>query len=60
MINWKVRYAALLERHPELFAPERGILEVGSGTDAIARYLKRPVVGIDRVFGGTVGRHLTV
>jgi SAM-dependent methyltransferase len=59
MINWKVRYAALLERYPELFAPERGVLEVGSGTEGIARYLKRPVVGIDRVFGGAVDRHLT-
>jgi hypothetical protein len=58
MINWKVRYAALLERYPELFFPNRGILEVGSGTEGIARYLKRPVVGIDRVFSGGVGRHL--
>jgi len=59
MINWKVRYAALLERYPELSDPDRRILEVGSGTEGIARYLKRTVVGLDRVFGGTINQHLT-
>jgi len=56
MINWKVRYAALLARHPGLRDPERRILEVGSGTEGIARYLKRKVVGLDRAFAGAVGR----
>lgn len=59
MINWKVRYAPLLERHPELFDPDRSVLEVGSGAEGIARYLKRTVVGVDRVFVGACGRHLT-
>jgi SAM-dependent methyltransferase len=58
MINWKIRYAALLERHPELFDPERSVLEVGSGTQGIARYLNRPVVGVDREFAGAPNRHL--
>ncbi|HVN34368.1 MAG TPA: DUF4422 domain-containing protein [Casimicrobiaceae bacterium] len=58
MINWKVRYAALLERHPELSDPDRRILEVGSGAEGIARYLRRSVVGVDRVFDRTPGPHL--
>ena len=58
MINWKVRYGMLLERHPELFDPDRRILEVGSGSEGIARHLQRPVVGVDRVFVGPVSRHL--
>ena len=53
MINWIVRYAALLARHPELFDRERRVLEVGSGSEGIARALKRTVVGLDRVFWGT-------
>jgi SAM-dependent methyltransferase len=59
MINWKVRYAALLERYPQLSDPDRRILEVGSGTEGIARYLKRVVVGVDHAFGSTVNQHLT-
>ena len=58
MINWKVRYGRLLERHPELFDPDRRILEVGSGSEGLARHLQRPVVGVDRVFVGPVSRHL--
>ena len=58
MINWKVRYAALLERHPELFDSDRRVLEVGCGNEGIARYLRRTVVGLDRVFVGAVSRHL--
>lgn len=59
MINWKVRYAALLERYPELSDPDRSILEVGSGAEGIARYLERPVVGVDRAFAGPVNSYLT-
>jgi hypothetical protein len=59
MINWKVRYAALLERYPELSDPDRSILEVGSGAEGIARYLERSVVGVDRAFAGSVNPHLS-
>lgn len=54
VINWKVRYAALLALEPSLSDPARRVLEVGSGSEGIARYLKRPVVGIDRAFDGPV------
>jgi SAM-dependent methyltransferase len=58
VINWKIRYATILERYPELFHPERRILEVGSGNEGLARYVTRDVVGVDRVFAGSVNRHL--
>jgi hypothetical protein len=58
MINWKVRYAALFERYPELADPDRTILEVGSGTEGIARHLGRSVVGVDRTFAGPVNPFL--
>jgi SAM-dependent methyltransferase len=58
MINWKVRYAALFQHYAELCDLDRSILEVGSGTEGIARYLKRHVVGLDRSFGGPVNRWL--
>lgn len=58
MLNWKVRYAGLLERHADLFDPSRSVLEVGSGTQGIARYLMRPVIGVDRVFDGPVNPNL--
>ncbi len=52
MINWKLRYAALLALEPSLSDPARRVLEVGSGAQGIARYLKRSIVGVDRVFDG--------
>ena len=58
MINWTVRYAALFELDPALSDPGRRVLEVGSATEGIARYLQRTVVGVDRVFSGPVNRHL--
>jgi len=58
MINWKVRYAPLFQRYAELSDPDRSILEVGSGTEGIARYLKRSVVGVDRSFVGPVNQWL--
>ena len=58
MINWKLRYAALFELEPPLADPSRRILEVGSGSEGIARYLKRGVVGVDRAFDGPVSRWL--
>ena len=58
MINWKLRYAALFELQPALADPNRHILEVGSGSEGIARYLKRSVVGVDRSFAAPVNRWL--
>ncbi len=58
MINWKVRYAALFELYPELSDPGRAILEVGSGAEGVARYLKRSIVGVDRSFGAPTNPNL--
>jgi SAM-dependent methyltransferase len=58
VINWKVRYAALLALEPPLSDPARRVLEVGSGSEGIARYLKRRVVGVDRAFDGPVNASL--
>ena len=58
MINWKLRYAALLALQPSLSDPARRVLEVGSGTQGLARYLNRSVVGLDRVFDGAVNPFL--
>ena len=58
MINWKLRYAALFELEPPLADPNRRVLEVGSGSEGIARYLKRGVVGVDRSFAAPVNRWL--
>ena len=58
MIN-RQRYPALLQRHPELFDASRTVLEVGGGSEGIARYVKRPVIGVDRLFDGAVNEHLT-
>ena len=51
MINWKVRYARILEKFPELFDRNVSLLEVGSGDRGIAQYLKRPVTGLEPQFG---------
>jgi len=58
VINWKVRYAGLFERCPELADPDRRILEVGSGCEGAGRYLKRTVIGIDRAFDRPIGSYL--
>lgn len=58
MINWKVRYALIFQRYAELSDTNRRILEVGSGTEGIARYLKRSIVGLDRSFSGPVNQWL--
>ncbi|MEA5412061.1 DUF4422 domain-containing protein [Synechococcus sp. BA-120 BA3] len=50
MLNWRVRYSRILERTPELADPQRSVLEVGCGPGGIARYLQRPVVGLERDF----------
>ena len=47
MLNWRVRYSRLLERCPELADPQLSVLEVGCGPGGIARYLRRPVVGLE-------------
>lgn len=55
MINQLVRYAPLLHR----LADERGsILEVGSGPDGIASYLRRPCVGLEINFHGVPSPYL--
>ena len=47
MLNWRVRYSLILERCPELADPQLSVLEVGCGPGGIARYLRRPVVGLE-------------
>lgn len=55
MINQLVRYAPLLHR----LRDERGsILEVGSGPDGIASYLRRPCVGLEINFHGEPSPYL--
>jgi SAM-dependent methyltransferase len=53
------RYGPLIARHPELFDARRRVLEVGSGAESIARYLGRPVVGVDRAFPDPLNPHLS-
>ena len=47
MLNWRVRYSLILERCPELADRQLSVLEVGCGPGGIARYLRRPVVGLE-------------
>jgi hypothetical protein len=47
MLNWKIRYAKLIDRNRELLDPQHSILEIGCGQHGIAHYLKRPVTGIE-------------
>jgi len=47
MLNWRVRYSRILESCPELADPQLSVLEVGGGPGGIARYLRRPVVGLE-------------
>ena len=48
MLNWRVRYSRLLQSCPELFDAGVSVLEVGCGPGGCARYLKRPVVGLEQ------------
>jgi hypothetical protein len=49
MLNWKIRYARLIDRNRELLDPANSVLEIGSGQHGIATYLKRPVTGIEPI-----------
>ena len=54
MINWNIRYSPILKRTPELFDSSLSILEVGSGDQGIASFLKRPVTALELRFGSAV------
>jgi len=56
MINWIVRYSEILARFPELFDQDRTSLEVGCGSQGIAQYVNRRIVGLDFVFSSALGR----
>ncbi len=47
MLNWKIRYSAIIKDHPELADPTYSVVEVGPGPFGIAQYLKRRVVGVE-------------
>jgi len=54
MINWNIRYSPILKRFPELFDSSLSILEVGSGDNGIASFLKRPVTALELRFGAAI------
>ncbi len=56
MINWKVRYAKLIEKNPSLLDQSFSVLEVGSGNFGISEFLKRRVIGLEPEFSGTTGK----
>lgn len=47
MLNWKNRYAKLIDRNRALLDAANTVLEIGCGQNGIATYLKRPVTGIE-------------
>ncbi|NVN89349.1 MAG: DUF4422 domain-containing protein [Desulfuromonadales bacterium] len=60
MINWHARYAKIISQNKDLLDSSKTILEIGSGLNGIATYLKRPVIGIDKITEGVANEWLTI
>jgi hypothetical protein len=60
MINWHDRYAKIIYRNKELLDTNKSVLEIGSGLNGIARYLKRPVAAIDNNIEGKASEYLSI
>lgn len=56
MVNWKVRYAKLIEKNPSLLDSSFSVLEVGSGDFGISEYIKRKVTALELNFSTTPGK----
>jgi len=54
MINSKNRYASIIDQHRDLLDTDMAILEVGSGSSGIARFLNRKVTCLDSSFPDTL------
>jgi hypothetical protein len=58
MLSWQVRYGKILDRARDLFDTSFTVLEVGPGSNGIAPYVKRRVVGLEPQFSGPLNEWL--
>ena len=59
MLGWIVRYEKIFLRFPEVLS-SKSILEVGSGSEGIARFVDGPVIGLEKDFVKSAHRNLKI
>jgi Domain of unknown function (DUF4422)/Methyltransferase domain len=60
VINWKIRYSAIMQHHPELFDRMYSVIEIGCGPYGIAQFLQRPVTGVETADVSPASEHLKI
>src|SRR5262249_541310 len=58
MLNRKIRYGKILDRNRDLFDTSLTVFEVGSGSNSVAPYVRRRVVGLEPQSSGPLNEWL--